>query len=183
MSKHCAVVSVCALLLFAGAFARADNITTISLNGGPTSVGPFTVTTNNGFNQTEFDITFASGYYCNVCTLSFTSLFAGSFSLGGTDDQANSYGPNTGSIAAGFNSIDLTQLGPSGTNWASFSFGYVPALGFNSATFSGSDVNGNTYDASVADVTAIPEPGSMLLLGSGLAGIWMRHRRAISGKR
>jgi hypothetical protein len=180
------------LLLIVGlAGARSANAT------------PVTYSTTGSFNGTGSSITFGSG--ANTSTISFigvsSTVDANPFTFASLGDFQTSVTGTGAAIAPGTTfTLTITQTAPSGGSGA-FSATITGTLSQNSSsglvTFSASSVtiNSVTYQLTnnplplvppatnngitsvQAQITAVPEPATMLLLGTGLAGVAARVRK------
>ncbi|MEZ4291636.1 MAG: PEP-CTERM sorting domain-containing protein [Myxococcota bacterium] len=112
--------------------------------------------------------------------LNYSSSFAisdlGGGQYGFTDQTASVSGTLTPIGAGSAVGLSLAGVNVSGTCNGSPGSALVCGLIFGPAGFSG-DVNGNVrYFRHVVDINAVPEPGTALLVGAGLA--WLARRRA-----
>jgi len=193
-------VSLAALLFFAG----AANATPITLTGTSTvkttdpsdvvtvvnQMTTFTFSLNNigdTYTQTALYVTPDPGNGKHNYTFTVTDAFA--FGLLGTESPADLGTGTLGVTKSQGNNYDISSGGltwadgTTGTN-ISLTDGYVVNVALSSPSFVGASPNGGdteTVSATftlVSGPTAVPEPGTMALLGAGLIGLGIARRRA-----
>jgi hypothetical protein len=162
--------------------------------GGPSFIGTCTVGTVCNFSWSPAD----PGAFCGLCTRfsggSFGStqvqwlepnlVFKGSAFYSGGDTLTMNF--TVSGTIYGFQLVGCDSdgygcsLGPqvfalniSGTG--------TQTLSINDLSGTPSEIIGlmGTFSGTATPVTATPEPGSMILMGTGLAGVWMKRRRRV----
>ncbi len=187
-----------------GAETHADSNGIVNIVGYSGSVGNFDVNLSTGFvlggAQPHLDL-FTANFGAGMLTISFTELYVGPGSIqpglvgsiGGTTDGTVEYsafwGANpfattnpvggTGVLTPSGGSTDFSGnfFGPSSPGTPFYLTQIVKITHANSCGGFGSQNEcGTTLDA---DLQPVPEPGTMMLMGSGLLGLglWRRFKK------
>src|SRR5712692_8207854 len=153
-----AAIAVAALFLAAAPSASANSFTLSTTNlNGVSNVGTVNVT-DTGTNQVTVTITMNAGFSIklNGADVAFTGP---SGSLTVSVDYTNVQGQPGGVVSADSLTFVLTGTGLNASQFTGFAIHFCTASGTNCGP--------NTGFAT----TAVPEPGTMTLLGSGLIGL------------
>ncbi|HXF14624.1 MAG TPA: PEP-CTERM sorting domain-containing protein [Terriglobales bacterium] len=192
------------LLLAGAAMLRADTVTVTGTITQSTQDGTGPAVSNPGLNnildKDSFSVTFgfdgaitAPGTYNSLTGTSLifadgaiteSSFSSESLTIGesGGFDQFSFVGClTTGSACDQFNQLDLIfQIAAPGINSPGTATQDQPLLSPSFELFEDdgvTDIHGELANYSYTGVTApTPEPGTLALLGSGIAGIWLRRR-------
>lgn len=169
-----------------GSFAGLTGGTIQSLTGGPvtgnTSVPSFVVFSTGVASPVTFDLTYIAPGVGTLAGCSSSSLGA-ECTPAGSPFSLFQISSNTVIASLQFNGNSYTGTAASGTSPTTSIFSTQTVLGGTipqvlAQLNSPGGITGITYSASFT-VTAVPEPGSLLIMGAGLVGVGLIARRKL----
>jgi hypothetical protein len=156
----------------------------ITNGSGPASFDPvdFPIATTLDLSNLILTVDYLDG---STLTLSESTYFTtpdGGYTFSGAT-RLTTLGSSLGGFA---NATSATLTGDFSTNFVTFTDGTSsPILGYFTATDVGDGPSGllQDTDSGIINATTTPEPGALLLTGTGLIGLFLMRRRLLGGNR
>lgn len=170
-----AIASAPASAAFVGSYTasnwtQAVNTGVINISGAPNSVALTSSNAGNGANNTDFTI---------AATAAGSVSFNWSFVNGDTD--GSSYDPFGWLLNGSFIQLSADNLFGTQSGTASFTVNANDVFGFRAHSIdSGFGASTTTISNFSAPDNKVPEPGSLALLGAGLAGLAALRKRKMA---